>query len=435
MASIIGASGLLTPDIYGDVQQGFKDGQGQRNSRILAQYGQSAVNGDQNALSQIYQSDPSAGMRVQQQSAALGEQQKSIADKDLARLGQHARLVTALADAGDTEGAANLYKTIYPEASKILGPNLPANFDPSMVDHMRQIANAADPQTKKDLINLTPGSSLIDPATGKPVYSQPAAAPNLTPLQTSDGYATFNPKTGSVAPLNYASGGVAQPPVDPMDALLATANQRVKNGENPDTVQADLLKQAAAAPGVQVGAGQRVMPKPTRSGNGAPSGYRYTADGNSLEVIPGGPADKSQSVNQGLNDDALHNAAWSDILTGKSGITGYSKEATAQRAQVANIKAQIAKDAGVSPQELATTQGRNKALQASLTNLQKQSDVLGKTEETFRNNADLLLTLSDKVSRTGAPALNKLILNVKNNVLGDPDAAAFAAARNVVAQE
>jgi hypothetical protein len=39
------------------------------------------------------------------------------------------------------------------------------------------------------------------------------------------------------------------------------------------------------------------------------------------------------------------------------------------------------------------------------------------------------------VSRSGAPALNKFILNVKNGVLGDPDTAAFAAARNVVAQE
>lgn len=216
----------------------------------------------------------------------MGEQQKTIADKDLARLGQHARLVTALADAGDNEGAANLYKTIYPEASKILGPNLPAQFDPSMVDHMRQIANAADPQTKKDLINLTPGSTLIDPGTGKPVYSQPAAAPNLTPLQTDQGYATFNPKTGAVAPLNY--GATSAPAQDPMTALIASANARVKAGEDPNVVEADITRQAQAIPGADVqpaqgsGApsGQRVMPRASqvRTG-GAPSGYRYQADG------------------------------------------------------------------------------------------------------------------------------------------------------------
>jgi hypothetical protein len=97
----------------------------------------------------------------------------------------------------------------------------------------------------------------------------------------------------------------------------------------------------------KIGGGQRVMGKPSASG--VPSGYRPTADGKGLEPIPGGPADKSSSVNQGLSEDAIYNAAWSDILMGKSGITGYSKEASAQRAQVANVKAKIAKEAGVSP--------------------------------------------------------------------------------------
>jgi hypothetical protein len=198
-------SGLLQPDILGAVNSGFDRGQDQRKNSILAQYAQSAVGGDQNALSQIYQSDPSAGLKLQQQSTAMGEQQKSIGDKDLARLGQHARLVTALADAGDTEGAANVYKTIYPEASKILGPNLPAQFDPSMVENMRKIANSIDPQTKKDLIQVTPGSTLIDPATGKQVYSSPAAPAKPQLIQTDQGWAMVDPTKGTASPLNYAS--------------------------------------------------------------------------------------------------------------------------------------------------------------------------------------------------------------------------------------
>ena len=186
----------------------------------------------------------------------MGQQQKKFADEDLARLGQHARLVTALADAGDIQGAASLYKTIYPEAAKILGPNLPPDFDPSMVEHMKQIANSIDPQTKKDLINLTPGSTLIDPATGKPVYSQPAS-PSYTPIQTDSGYATFNSKTGQASPLSY--GGDPAQSADPMADLIAQANRRVQAGESPDVVETDLLKQAGATPGVQVGGG-RVMP-------------------------------------------------------------------------------------------------------------------------------------------------------------------------------
>jgi hypothetical protein len=176
----------------------------------------------------------------------------------------------------------------------------------------------------------------------------------------------------------------------------------------------------------KAGGGQRVMGKKT-STSGAPSGYRYQADGQTLEPIPGGPADKSSGVNQGLNDDALHNAAWADILTGDSGIKGYGKEATGQRAQVANIKAQIAKDAGVTPQELATTKGRNKALQTSLTKLQSQSDMMQKSEKGFQNNMDQALALSAKLDRTGSPLINKWLLGGQA-ALGDPDVAALDAA-------
>jgi hypothetical protein len=128
--------------------------------------------------------------------------------------------VTALADAGDLQGAANLYKTIYPEASKILGPNLPPNFDPSMVEHMKQIANSIDPQTKKDLINLTPGSTLIDPATGKPVYSQPAAPQKPQLIQTDQGWAAFDPSKGTATPVNYAGQGGLSTGVGLADAVM-----------------------------------------------------------------------------------------------------------------------------------------------------------------------------------------------------------------------
>lgn len=50
--------GLVQPDILGAVNQGFDRGQDQRKSRILSQYAQGALGGDQSALSQIYQADP-----------------------------------------------------------------------------------------------------------------------------------------------------------------------------------------------------------------------------------------------------------------------------------------------------------------------------------------------------------------------------------------
>jgi len=221
--------------------------------------------------------------------------------------------------------------------------------------------------------------------------------------------------------------------VDPASGQVVANNEL----ERRDTGELAVLRAMQQDPSL-LRTYQQAHPRAVASSGGgqgrAPMGYRFTQDGSSLEPIPGGPADHSQNLDQGLSDDAIYNAAWSDILTGNSGIKGYGKEATAQRAQIANIKAKIAKDAGVSPQALATTSGRNKALQSSLTNLQKQSDMMQKAEHGFQNNMDLALELSAKVDRSGAPLVNKWLLGGKA-ALGDPDVAALDAAITTAATD
>lgn len=288
------------------------------------------------------------------------------------RLGKHARMITAMADAGDIDGAKNLYKTIYPEASKILGANLPADLDPSMLPHMKQIADAVDPQQKSDYIQGRPGDTFVDPRTGKPAFSIPAAAPQLP---------------NSVQEVQYYQ-------------------------QHPEALATY----------------QKMHPRPAAGGGGlghAPSGYRFTKDG-SLEAIPGGPADSS-GTGQGLSGDAVDNAAWSFIGTGKLPPIGRGKEGVAQRTAIMNHAAKIAKEAGISPSELQTVPGRNKALQASLTNLQKTSDVMEKSEQAFLNNTNTALQISAKVDRTGSPVINKWLLGGKD-ALGDPDVRALDAA-------
>lgn len=92
-----------------------------------------------------------------------------------------------------------------------------------------------------------------------------------------------------------------------------------------------------------------------------------------------------------------------------------------------NRAASIAEAAGVSPAELQTVPGRNRALQSSLTNLQKISDVMEKSETAFQNNTKVAMDLSSKLSRSGSPALNKWILGAKGQ-MGDPDVQALDAA-------
>lgn len=146
-------------------------------------------------------------------------------------------------------------------------------------------------------------------------------------------------------------------------------------------------------------------------------------------------AERSEiDASAGLSPDAMTDAAWQQILTGQRAIQGYGKQAVAQRTAVQNQIAKIAKDAGVSPQELATTAGRNKALQASLTNLQKQSDMMSKSEKSFQNNAQVLVDASNKLTRTGMPVADAWI-NAGRKATGDPDVAAFDAALRTAATD
>lgn len=214
--------------------------------------------------------------------------------------------------------------------------------------------------------------------------------------------------------------------------IAAGAENTSATAENPENGAVSTVSGANSAP---AGAAARLgyTPPPAKKPPPAPSGYRYQADGQTLEPIPGGPQDTSR--NNELSEGAIENAAWGHILNGDSGIKGYGKEASRMRAQVQNRVADIARAANVSPQELVTTAGRNKALQQSMNALQKQSDALDRNEETFLNNSKVMLDIATQLDNGGAVAWNKFKNDVKGNVLGDPLVAQWKAAANIVAQE
>lgn len=137
----------------------------------------------------------------------------------------------------------------------------------------------------------------------------------------------------------------------------------------------------------------------------------------------------------GLSDDALNNLAWDYALNGKLPPVGRGGAGQAQRTAVINATADLAKKYGVSPQDLATTAGRNKAFQASLSNTQKQTDTIDRASETFHKNADLMQQLADQVGANGPQAWNQFVINVKNKVTTDPTVAAYLAAQQTASQE
>lgn len=377
---------LLMPNIVDAANKGVDRGNALAFNQLAGQYVSDPTN-NASLLGQLAARNPGQAMglqnAVESQQALQQRTQLAQQQAQLQKIGGAAKFMYQAVQSGDPAKIQGAYQAVYPALSSVAQehgqPAPPTQWDDSMLPHLYQVLGMTGGLPQDKLLNVPEGGSVIDSVTHQPVFQSqpkdPAQVAFLKALQQNPG-------------------------------LMDTAVQ---------------LKKAGRAQVQGGGFGH------------APMGYRFKSDG-SLEAIPGGPSDPNSNPID-LSPDAVTNSAWDLIMGGKMPSLGRSKEALAVRGQIMNEVAKIAKAAGVSPQDLATQPGRVKALQASLQNLQKQSDVMEKSEETFQNNANVLLNLSDQVSRSGIPAFNQFLLHVKTNYRGDPQAASFLAARNLVAQE
>jgi hypothetical protein len=355
----------MFPNIVGQYDQGFDRGRQQLATRLAGQAFTAQPDQQKAALGQLASVDPGTAMQMQGQ---LAQQAKAQQVDHNAKLNGAARFMLDAVNSKDPARIQGAWSAVSPYLSQLTGKQAPPQWDDSMLPAVYQtIANTGGMPEKKP-IQLSSGAQLVDP-TGKVLADNPA--------------------------------------------------------EQKDSGEIATIKALQSDPGL-MSTYRQMHPVSSAGGMGrAPSGYRFTQDG-SLEAIPGGPADASGS-GQGLTGDAIDNAAWGYIGSGKLPPIGRGKEGVAQRTAIMNHAAKIAKDAGISPAELQTVPGRNRALQASLTNLQKTSDVMEKSEQAFVNNTNTALNISSKVDRTGSPVINKWLLGGKD-ALGDPDVRALDAA-------
>jgi len=140
------------------------------------------------------------------------------------------------------------------------------------------------------------------------------------------------------------------------------------------------------------------------------------------------------AANGGLTDDSVQSQGWNYLLNHQLPPLGRGQAGMDRQNAIINQANQIAKNLGVSPDEMATTAGRNKAYNASLTAFTKRGDAMQAAEEGFKNNMDNALRLSSQMDRTGSPAVNKWLLGGEEN-LGDPSVSAFNLAIRAAAQD
>lgn len=373
------AGNLQQPNIIGNIQAGQQFAQAQQARQMQldqarqAQDDQSQV---RNLAPAIISGDPNAFAQAAAIDPQAAQAYQGAGDSQLRRL----QGAMAFIDQQKTPQAKEAaYQQVRPYLARF-GQQPPATFaeaEPKMEAARAQIAMLGQPQDQ--FVNVPAQGAVFNKATGEVVYQNPGSGPK-----------------------------------EPNAVAEARAFQA-----HPDLLDVYRKMHPRAESGGGGGMGK------------APSGYRWKQDGSGLEPIPGGPADSS-GTGQGLSTDAIDNAAWAFIGTGKLPAVGRGKEGVAQRTAVMNRAAQIAKDAGISSAELQTVPGRNKALQTSLSNLQKLSDVMEKSEQGFQNNTQTALEISSRIDRSGSPVINKWVLGGKA-ALGDPDVQALDAAINTMA--
>ncbi len=381
---------------------------------------------------------------------------------------------------------ANYDDTVAQTAQSLVGAYTPYNAVPAAVRTLQYIGKDLSPEEQQQQLRIRAG---LDPRASKA---------NYTPGNIPDGrggqiQAVFNHQTGKWEPSDYsqiltpeqqnapapiaagqastAAGGVVQPTTpgttlpnvnDAFLPFIQKANERVANGEDPNVVQADLVKQKQAFDAQQAALG----------GGSATAGAGATGLAGGLGYTPAKPdkneIDKRVADLKALEDQGVHLSPEQRnqyLLTGKSTQEGgeltpgdTTKQggdylSTLDPAMAKQVKA-LAEGRMAFPSGVALSKPYWQAMLGAVsqydpsfdaTNYNARNATLrgfsaGKEAQTvnaLNTVAEHLGTLSDyadKLNNTQIPLVNR-IANTYLAETGDPRIAQFETARKAAADE
>jgi hypothetical protein len=143
--------------------------------------------------------------------------------------------------------------------------------------------------------------------------------------------------------------------------------------------------------------------------------------------------DRAAAVGQNdvtLSPAAQRLAAERYLTTGESPNLGMGRSGGKAKASILNLAGELAPDTN-----LAGATAGYKSTTKSLGELQAQADKVNAFERTALANLDTFLGQAKKVRDTGSPLLNKGGRAFDESVMGDPNMAAFSAARQTAVNE
>lgn len=486
------ASAIQQPNIAGNFQQGIQTARQNAVQNIglqQAQQQQADTQTLRDLAPQVVAGDPSAYA----QAAALNPDQanalQGAGNNQLTRLRGAINYIDQQPNAQAKEVAYQTAVKPYLDAiGRAQGKTAPATFaeaEPMMEQARAQISTIGPGQTHV----LTPGSAYVG-ESGNLLYSNPAADKVIvgpTGPNGEKGIVSVAPHSGgqgNIVTLNNApsAGGMASPDFfNSVNGLAskygATITSGVRSPEHNAEVggvpnsqhltgtaadmtvdparKADLMAEAKAQGLQPIDEGDHVHLQNPRGGAGV-SGVRLAvgtpapktntwqqridavrALGATDEQVKGmvlGASGMQNAQASDLTPDALENASWNYIQHGILPPIGRGGQGQAQRTAIMNHAADIAKASDVTPAQLATNAGQQKALQSSLTAYQKRADAMAGQENSFLNNLAYAQKISDSIDRTMSPAINKWLLTGEEQA-GSPEVVKLKAALTPVAAD
>lgn len=440
--------------------------------------------------------DAQARNQYMQQLGQAQQARTQQAQQDLAakKAGAAARYWKNAVSTGDPAAKAAATQAVLPFLSQMAaqqGKPAPtaADLDSPQamagLDHIIAATAYLFPQEKP--ISLGPDTTLLDPATYKVIYQGQGDAGSVVTGMTYHGMPVFRDKMGNLkdvygrpipqqgssngAPGNAPAQGapqgagaqaagapnVGQPaPASVIDGNVPAGAQvtqamgadgtRVAFAFAPDTPDA-VKAQAGAAAGI---------PQSSTSADQGPPGLHYTPRAESAldqkiamarqmgatpdqikGMVLGQTADPGQSGMNLLTEDgkALMDAAIAHGYNMPMPSMGYGKAGTAAKADAINSLAERFKGAGISPDAAVSQMMQGNTAISGLRALQNvNSKILG-FEQSAEKEADLALTASAKVGRSGSPLFNEWVLAGRQSLAGDTNVTRFNNSVNALAED
>lgn len=144
-------------------------------------------------------------------------------------------------------------------------------------------------------------------------------------------------------------------------------------------------------------------------------------NGQWVEVGKGPRSSLAGSINE-MSEDDLRTAAEMYVIRGQQPSLGFNPQIRAKFWREVN---KVMKEKDLTPEDVATGQAFYKANSQALGKLEGQKALILTFEKTAYKNAQLALDTSEKVDRTGSPAINRWLLAGKRSLAGDPAVAKF----------